>query len=77
MLSNITLSAEKDLIARARARAQAHNTTLNAEFRAWLQTYADEEAAERVRVFREIMSRMNYASSGGHKITRDEMNERR
>lgn len=77
MLSNITLSAEKDLIERARARAKAHNTTLNAEFRAWLQTYADEEAAERVRVFREIMSRMNYASSGGRKITRDEMNERR
>ncbi|WP_029888893.1 hypothetical protein [Polycyclovorans algicola] len=77
MLSNITLSAEKDLIARARARAQAHNTTLNAEFRAWLQTYADEEAAERVRVFDEIMSRMTYADSGGRKFTRDEMNERR
>jgi len=77
MLSNITLSADKELIARARARAQAHNTTLNAEFRAWLQTYADEDAAERIRVFNEIMNRVNYSGSGGRKFTRDEMNERR
>ncbi len=53
-----------------------HNITLSADKK--LKTYTDaEEALERVRVFREIMGRMNYASSGRHKITRDEMNERR
>ncbi len=38
MLKNITLSAEKELIENARDRAEAKNTTLNAEFRRWLSS---------------------------------------
>jgi hypothetical protein len=37
MLKNITLRAEENLIRRARERAAAENTTLNAEFRRWLE----------------------------------------
>lgn len=77
MLTNVTFSADKLVLERARARAVKKNTTINQEFRAWLQQYADEDAAERVRAFKEIMAKMNYASSGGRKFTRDEMNERR
>ncbi|MBN2010165.1 hypothetical protein JW960_12540 [candidate division KSB1 bacterium] len=39
MLKNITLSAEEELIKKARDKAQKENTTLNANFRKWLQKY--------------------------------------
>jgi len=45
MLQNITLSAEKELIQRARQRAEAENTTLNAEFRRWLAQYVERPRA--------------------------------
>lgn len=77
MLTNVTFSADKAVLERARARAKQRSTTISKEFRAWLQQYADEEAQERVRAFREIMAKINYASSGGRKFTREEMNERR
>jgi hypothetical protein len=80
MLKNITLSAEERHIEAARKRAGEQNTTLNAEFRKWLESYAAdrEEGAERVRRYRELMERIERSgvSSGGRKFTRDEMNER-
>ena len=36
-MKNITLSADQDLIEAARRRASAEHTTLNAQFRLWLQ----------------------------------------
>lgn len=77
MLTNVTLSADRELIERARARAQLRKTTLNNEFRSWLRQYADPEAKERVRQFDELIGRMSYAGSGGRTFTRVEMNERR
>ena len=73
MLKNITLSAEEELIARARARAEAENTTLNAEFRRWLEKYADQvrDGEEYAR----LMDSLRYVRSGG-KFTREELNER-
>jgi hypothetical protein len=73
MLQNITLSAEKELIERARQRAQAQNTTLNSEFRRWLVQYADkaETAADLV----DLMNQLNYAKPG-KSFTRDEANAR-
>jgi hypothetical protein len=79
MLKNITLSAEERHIAAARKRASEQNTTLNAEFRKWLESYARdrEEGEERVRAYRELMERIEKSgASGGRKFTRDEMNER-
>ena len=73
MLRNITFSAEEELIDRARARAEAENTTLNNEFRRWLAKYA-----EQIRDGEELaalMDRLNYVRAGG-KFSRDEMNER-
>jgi hypothetical protein len=77
MLKNITLSAEERHIEAARQRAREQNTTLNAEFRKWLESYARarEEGEERARRFRELVARTK-ASSGGRKFTREEMNER-
>ena len=75
-MRNITLSADERLIESARERARSEHTTLNELFRSWLSDYTQrEEQAERaMAVIRDIQK---YASSGGRKFTRDEMNERR
>ena len=73
-MKNITLSADESVIEAARAQARAENTTLNEQFRLWLENYARKQRAQR---FREVMvSLQGKASTGGRKFTRDEMNER-
>lgn len=75
MTKNITFSADEALIEEARAAARAENTTLNEQFRLWLEQYARRR---RVQKFEEFMEQIKGKySSGGHKFTRDEMNERR
>jgi len=73
MLKNITLSADKALIERARLRAEAESTTLNAEFRRWLAQYAErpQSAAD----FRALMAQLNYVRPG-KVFSREELNER-
>ena len=74
-MRNITLSADEGLIADARRRAAAENTTLNAEFRLWLGNYVGRkrQAERAMAVMRELQGRI---STGGRKFTREEMNER-
>lgn len=76
-MKNITFSADEALIAQARRRAASENTTLNEEFRRWLDGYAtnDAEALRRVRAYDEFMASMKGASIGGP-FSRDELNER-
>ncbi len=73
MLKNITFSAEEDLIRRARERATAERTTLNDEFRRWLETYV--ERPETVEAFTFLMGHYAYVQPG-RSFRRDEMNER-
>lgn len=75
MLKNITLSAEENLIADARRRAASENTTLNAQFRLWLEDYVGRErqAAKAMETIRELQGKLR---TGGRKFTREEMNER-
>jgi len=73
MLKNITFSAEEDLIRRARERSAAERTTLNKEFRRWLEKYA--ERAETAEAFSELMDLFAYVQPG-RSFKRDEMNER-
>lgn len=75
MLRNITLSAEEQLITRARDVAGASHTTLNVEFRKWLAGYAATADAVAVGHFRNVMSQLG-AVDAGRSFTRDEMNER-
>lgn len=73
MLKNITFSAQADLIRRARERAAADGTTLNEEFRRWLEKYADRpESAE---AFADLMEHFRYITPG-RSFQREEMNER-
>ena len=73
MLKNITLSADEELIRKAREKAQREHTTLNASFREWLKSYVSAEA--RVRNFDDLMQSLSYVKTG-KKLTREEMNER-
>ena len=75
-MKNITLSADENLIEAARQRAVAEHTTLNEQFRLWLEEYVRRKqqadaALETINVLR------GRISTGGRKFTRDEMNERR
>lgn len=74
-MKNITLSAPAALIEAARKRAEQQQTTLNAEFRQWLESYTQRsQTTERAL---DLMARVGrYASSGGRKFSREEMNER-
>lgn len=73
MLKNITFSAEEDLIRRARKRAAAKRTTLNDEFRRWLEKYVERPETE--EAFALLMDQFDYVQPG-RSFTRDEMNER-
>jgi hypothetical protein len=73
MLQNITLSADKTTIERARQRAEAQNTTLNAEFRRWLAQYV--ESPQSAADLAALMEQFTYTNPGGH-FSRNEMNER-
>ena len=73
MLKNITLSADQELIKKARNKAQSEHTTLNENFRRWLKRYilADSNKLN----YEDLMNTLNYANPG-RKFTRDELNER-
>jgi len=73
-MKNITLSADEKLIEAARERARSEHTTLNAEFRQWLENYARQD--DRMRRYDEVVSRLCGKVRVGRKLTRDEMNER-
>ena len=73
MLKNITLSADPELIEKAREIAKSRNSTLNNEFRRWLLRYVKRDFSE--KDFQEFITRLNYVIPG-KKFTRDEMNER-
>jgi len=73
MLKNITLSAEEQLIRKAREKARREHTTLNARFRRWLKQYVNAERS--LRDYDTLMKSLSYAKPG-KSFTRDEMNER-
>ena len=75
MLRNITLSADEQLIARAREKAGAAQTTLNVEFRKWLASYAGTQDEAAVTRFRDVMKQLDNVDPG-RSFTRTEMNER-
>ena len=73
MIKNITLSAEEQLLADARARAELERTTLNTLFREWLACYVGRSKA--AAVYPGLRRRLKHVSSG-QKFSREEMNAR-
>jgi len=72
-MKNITLSAEENLIERARDVARSRGTTLNSAFREWLEHFVASDADS--TNFDTLMQQMNHIDSGGH-YTRNEMSSR-
>jgi hypothetical protein len=72
-MKNVTLSADEDLIEKARAIARAQRTTLNAAFREWLMDFTASEG--NAESYRALMKHMRHVDAGGS-YTRDELNER-
>lgn len=73
MLKNITLSADEQLIKKAREKAQRENTTLNENFRKWLKRYIVSDTAN--FSYNDLMDSLDYANPG-RKFSRDELSER-
>jgi hypothetical protein len=72
-MRNVTLSAEANLIERAREVAREQHRTLNEMFREWLaQVSGVSDAAEE---YRELMDSLSYVDAGRH-FSREELNER-
>lgn len=73
MLKNITLSAEAELIEKAREKASKEHTTLNASFRQWLKQYINKNT--KTIDYDNFMDQLKYVKPGGH-FSRDQLNER-
>lgn len=74
-MRNITFRAEESLIEAARNRARRERSTLNDEFRRWLEQYArgEEQSLVAMQVISDIRSRVR---TGGRLFTREELNAR-
>ena len=73
-MRNITLSAEAELIDRARHRAELENTTLNSAFREWLQQYGSQQRPT-LEQLRQAVAPVSHFRVG-RRLTREERNER-
>ena len=72
-VKNVTLTAEDELIERARHVAHSQHKTLNVAFREWLQEYVTQDSA--TADYDALMAKLSHAHSTGP-YTREEMNER-
>lgn len=74
-MRNVTFSADERLIDAARERARQERTTLNEQFRRWLEGYATsgDRAREALRVIEDLRATVR---TGGRRFTREELNER-
>jgi len=72
-MKNITLSAPEELIEQARKNAAAKGTTLNNEFREWLESQSIS-GKEHLAQYQQLMRQLSHVNAG-HKFSRDEMNE--
>lgn len=72
-MKNITLSADSDLIEKARQVARSEHTTLNAAFREWLKDYTSRSGD--LAAYDALMKRLSHIRAG-RRFTRGEMNER-
>jgi hypothetical protein len=72
-MKNITLSADEDLIERARLIAREQRRTLNQAFREWLAQFS--QGAGDAQGFDTLMKRLQHVDAG-RRFSRDELNER-
>ena len=73
-MKNITLSADEDLIERAREVAREQKRTLNDAFREWLLQFTRQSGS--VEEANALIDRLRRTVRSNGPYTRDEMNER-
>jgi hypothetical protein len=77
MLRNITLNAEDKAIDSARELMKAEGTSLNEQFKIWLDAYvAEHRRKQQVEAALATLDAMEGKLKVGRKLTREEMNER-
>lgn len=72
-MKNVTLSANEDVIRKAKNKAQQNNTTLNSLFRKWLDDYTRDKNI--VLELDRFLSKTEYVEAG-RSFARDEFNQR-
>jgi hypothetical protein len=72
-MKNITLSADEDLIERARLIVRGQHRTVNDAFREWLTQFT--QSAGDAQGFDALMTRLQHVDAG-RRFSRDELNER-
>jgi len=72
-MKNVTLSADENMIERARLIARGQRRTLNDAFRDWLAQFS--QSAGDVQGFDALMSHLQHVDAG-RRFSRDEANER-
>lgn len=80
-MANLTITIDDHLLRKARIRAAEIGTSVNAVLREYLRSWVGETDEERAKQRRAVESllrraRQSRASSGGRKVTRDELHER-
>jgi len=73
MLKNITLSADEKIILKARKKAKQEHTTLNSQFRQWLDNYTNIDTNS--NEYMNLMEQLSYAKPT-KQYSREELNER-
>ncbi|HXP81638.1 MAG TPA: type II toxin-antitoxin system CcdA family antitoxin [Verrucomicrobiae bacterium] len=73
-MKKITISANEDLIKRARKTAQSLGKTLEEAIIEWLESYARKEVS--AQEYDALMKRLRRTVRSAGPYTRDEMNER-
>ena len=73
MKKNITLSADADLIEKARQKATQEQSSLNERFREWLKQYVEPQGI--ADNYLRLMDQLEKVQPG-RKFSRDELNER-
>lgn len=73
-MKNITLSADENLIERARQVAREQQRTLNDAFREWLMQFTGQD--DRVAAANKVIEELRKTVRSNGPYTREEMNER-
>jgi hypothetical protein len=77
-MANLTIPLDDELLKRARLKAVAQGTSVNAVLRVYLEQFAGDDAARVAAVQRILeLARTSKAARGDRRWTRDELYDRR
>jgi hypothetical protein len=76
-MANLTITVDEEVLKKARMRALAQGTSVNAILAEYLEAYADQQARQQEATRALLtMSRKATSGRGGRRWTRDELHER-